>query len=112
MCVFVTSPLPPLRMARILGLPKPDVLKISPSPMTMGDDQPLPGIGVFQTMFDVALHSTGTFFSCDMPCLLGPRKQGQLSARGEPARIATSMTMQDILRDALRQTVFTSCDTS
>jgi hypothetical protein len=29
----------------------------------MGDDQPSPGIAVFQRMFEVALHCVGTSFS-------------------------------------------------
>ena len=50
------------------------------SPHTMGDDQPSPGIGVFQATPWVAFHSSGRPDSVEMPCPVGPRKQGQFSA--------------------------------
>ena len=44
---------------------------------TTGEDQPSPGIGVFQAMFSVSLHLVGSLFSDETPCLVGPRKPGQ-----------------------------------
>ncbi len=59
---------------------------------TIGDDQPSPGIGLFQTMLDVWLHSSGISFSWDIPCRVGPRKQGQFSARFELNDISAKVT--------------------
>jgi len=66
----------------------------------MGEDQLWPGVGVFQAMLDVAFHSMGTFFSDDIPCLVGPRKQGQFSAGDEltAAKASHRPTERDILR--------------
>ena len=47
----------------------------------MGDDQPSPGISVFQRIFSVAVQWSGRLVSGDMPCPFLPRKLDQLSAR-------------------------------
>jgi hypothetical protein len=52
----------------------------------MGDDQPSPGIAVFQRIFEAALHWAGTPFSCEIPCRPGPRKQGQSSLCPMPVK--------------------------
>ena len=46
----------------------------------MGDDQPLPGMGVFQAIFSVIVHITGKLVSVDFPWPPGPRNRVQLSA--------------------------------
>src|SRR5262245_52742479 len=63
------------------------------SPQMHGVEPAIPGILSFQAMFLVSsfdspfdstffsYHSVGTFFSLQMPSLLGPRHCGQLSAR-------------------------------
>src|SRR5437667_2540950 len=48
-----------------------------------GDDQPLPGIRCFQTMFLVLLHSSGSPPST-WPCPVGPRNSGQSAAADSP----------------------------
>src|SRR5687768_4652220 len=47
---------------------------------TIGDDQPFPGILVFQTTFLSADQVTGKFFSLEMPWPFGPRNRIQFSA--------------------------------
>src|SRR5262249_697696 len=51
------------------------------SPQTMGDECPLPGMGVFQRIFSVLLQRRGTLVSSDVPSPRGPRQPGQFSAR-------------------------------
>jgi len=46
----------------------------------MGDDQPLPGMAVFQAIFSVIVHITGKLVSLDFPWPSGPRNRVQLSA--------------------------------
>src|SRR5688572_6617760 len=46
-------------------------------PERMGEDQPLPGIAVFQPTFFSALHSMGTFEATETPSPVGPRNCGQ-----------------------------------
>jgi hypothetical protein len=50
------------------------------SSKTIGDDQPFPGILVFQTTFLSADQVTGRFFSLETPWPLGPRNRIQFSA--------------------------------
>src|SRR5260370_40934648 len=50
------------------------------SPQTPGDDQPLPGISVFQTTLRVALQVSGSAGSSATPVDCGPRNCGQESA--------------------------------
>ncbi len=69
---------------------------------TIGDDQPSPGIGFFQTMLDVWLHSSGTSFSFDIPCRVGPRKQGQFSARVVLNAISAKVTEHDMQKNLFR----------
>ena len=38
----------------------------------IGEENPRPGIGVFQSTFFVSLHSVGRFFSYEIPWLSGP----------------------------------------
>src|SRR5258707_1045552 len=47
-------------------------------PQTTGDDQALPGIGVFQTTFSVSLHLSGKLVAAEQPLAVGPRNSGQL----------------------------------
>jgi hypothetical protein len=48
------------------------------------DENPRPGIAVFQSTFFVSLHSVGRSFSVEMPWLSGPRHwaQFELDATG------------------------------
>ena len=55
------------------------------SRQTIGLDQPLPGMAVFQAIFLLADQVTGSPFSLEIPCRLGPRQQGQSSPRATPA---------------------------
>src|SRR5687768_4125162 len=48
---------------------------------------------VFHTTFDVALHCSGSPVSLDMPCLDGPRQNGQFSAEMVCARKRLVKTM-------------------
>src|SRR6266481_6537157 len=43
----------------------------------IGDENPSPGMAVFQSTFFVSLHSVGRFFSFEMPWLSGPRHWAQ-----------------------------------
>src|ERR1041385_8844689 len=59
-------------------------------PQTIGEDRPRPGMGVFQAMFLVLLHSVGRFLSGATPVLCGPRHCGQLTVTlGSMAKRAT-----------------------
>src|SRR5262249_22636475 len=71
------------------------VVTITRSPHTIGEDQPKPGISAFQTTLELALHSIGTPVSEEMPCPVGPRKPGQLSAR--PVLVRDRRTRRDKL---------------
>src|SRR5688572_10788194 len=51
-----------------------------------GEDQPSPGISVFQAMFAELLHSVGSPFSLDIPCPVGPRNPGQFSGQADIGR--------------------------
>ncbi len=51
------------------------------SPQTTGVAPAWPGSGSRQATFCVRLHRIGTFFSLEMPLLVGPRQLGQFSAR-------------------------------
>lgn len=55
-------------------------MTITKSPVTIGDDAPVPANCAFHAMFFVALHSTGSPVSADTPWLPGPRHCGQSSA--------------------------------
>jgi hypothetical protein len=46
------------------------------SPSTIGDDQPLPWIGVFQRTFSASLHFSGSPVAVDTPLPSGPRNWG------------------------------------
>jgi hypothetical protein len=70
----------------------------------IGEDQPVPGISVFQTTFDSALQRNGTFFSVEIPWRVGPRKVGQFSARLASAAIPSSMITMDFTRTQLNGT--------
>jgi hypothetical protein len=63
---------------------------------TIGEACPLPGIGVFQVMFCVLLHLTGTFFSLLVPSPLGPRQPGQFSATAASEKININGIAKDI----------------
>jgi hypothetical protein len=56
----------------------------------MGVDPPMPGIGSFQTIFFVSLHSLGMLVSLLMPSLVGPRHCGQLSAMADKVKISAA----------------------
>src|SRR6476661_8531633 len=60
-------------------------------PQTIGDECPLPAIGVFHLMFFVALHSVGRFFSSEVPCPEGPRHCGQLALPVAPTELANKV---------------------
>ena len=60
------------KMREMLDKPAWDVMKMR-SPQMIGVEVPRPASGVFQAMFFSALHSTGTFFSGEMPSAVGPR---------------------------------------
>src|SRR5436190_10415859 len=49
-------------------------------PHRTGEDQALPGMGVFQRMFSFSLQVTGRPFAVECPSAVGPRKEGQLSS--------------------------------
>src|SRR5688572_27010564 len=70
-------------------------------PQTIGEDQPTPGISVFQTTFDSALQCNGTFFSVEIPWRVGPRKVGQFSARPASAASPSSTIRMDFTRPQL-----------
>src|SRR5436305_14403908 len=44
-----------------------------------GEDQPRPGMGVFQATFFELDHSTGRLWALEWPCPSGPRNSGQFS---------------------------------
>jgi hypothetical protein len=71
-------------------------------PQTTGEDQPAPGMDVFQTTFDVALQCSGSFFSEEIPWPVGPRKRGQFSADSEKVNAH---------RAAMSRRVFIGCQT-
>src|SRR5713226_4739125 len=50
------------------------------SPQIIGEEWPSPGRSVFQRMFSLASHFTGTSLSVETPAPLGPRKRGQFAA--------------------------------
>jgi hypothetical protein len=47
------------------------------SATTIGEDQPSPGIAVFQATFSVSLHRSGSLVSIESPWPLGPRHPRQ-----------------------------------
>src|SRR4051794_21083743 len=51
------------------------------SPHITGVEPPGPGMGNFQAMFFLSLHTAGSLVSLLTPLLSGPRQLGQLSAR-------------------------------
>ena len=63
----------------------------------MGDDQPSPGISVFQRMLSVAVQWSGRLVSGDMPCPFLPRKLDQLSAR------ETAVHQSEMVRVTVKQ---------
>src|SRR6185369_1915370 len=73
------------------------------SPQTTGDEWPLPGSGIFQRTFSVALHLTGKPVSSDVPSRLGPRQpdhsSGPAWASVPSARRRTKTLM--LMREAL-----------
>src|SRR4051812_20593112 len=63
-----------------------------------GDDQPLPGIGFFQTTFDFGLHSVGSA-TFERPSPVGPRNSVQSSARrGEEIDTIRTATAKRFMR--------------
>src|SRR4030095_15846891 len=74
--------------------PSVTVVRNTRSFQMIGDDQPSPGIGVFHFTFDRAVHSTGTFFSAEIPWPVGPRKPGQFSAGTPTAAVARRVRME------------------
>src|SRR5688572_530712 len=71
------------------------------SSQTIGDDQPTLGSSVFHTTFDSALQCNGTFFSVEIPWRVGPRKDGQFSARLVSAKTPSSRMATDFTRSQL-----------
>src|SRR6266478_3997606 len=69
------------------------VVKKMRFPHTIGEEWPSPGIGVFQRMFFVGLHSSGRFFSVEMPLPEGPRHCGQSAARPGTVKITTASSI-------------------
>src|SRR5262249_16232605 len=57
---------------------------------TIGDELPLPGIGVFHRTLFVATNATGTFLSSALPRPCGPRKRVQSAAERVDARPTTA----------------------
>src|SRR5688572_17423918 len=57
---------------------------------TIGVELPSSGNGIFQRTFSVALHFTGTSFSVQIPCPVGPRQPGQSAALAKPVSRATT----------------------
>src|SRR5258708_2276377 len=49
-------------------------------PETIGEECPRPGMGDFQSTFLAELHSSGKFFSSEIPLPAGPRHCGQSAA--------------------------------
>src|ERR1044071_4376266 len=66
------------------------------SPQTIGVEVPRPASGVFQAMFFSALHSTGTFFSGEMPSAEGPRHCGQFAAGAGKAAIRKERVSENL----------------
>src|SRR5262245_28275442 len=58
-------------------------------PSITGEDQPRPGISVFQTMLLVSLHAMGTDLACECPCAVGPRHSGHSDAETRSKQIAS-----------------------
>src|SRR5688572_18287366 len=73
------------------------VVRKTRSFQTTGDDQPSPGMAVFQTIFDWACQCCGRFFSVDVPCRVGPRKPGQFSPRLTRAAHASVTAIADFM---------------
>ncbi|KPK34439.1 MAG: hypothetical protein AMJ65_18325 [Phycisphaerae bacterium SG8_4] len=82
-----------------------EVVRNTRSSKTIGEDHPAPGTGVFQVMFEVVVQLVGTSVSCDMPCLVGPRKPGQFSAKDTRGATATNTAAQHIQTRAFRHIV-------
>src|SRR5437764_75512 len=64
------------------------------SPVTIGDEWPVPGRAVFQRTFLVVDHCNGSFVSVDVPSPRGPRQQGQSA----PCAVATMITIANKTR--------------
>src|SRR5260370_20058919 len=61
-------------------------------PQTIGDEWPLPGMLIFQRMFSLSLHWTGTSLSAAVPVPLGPRNRDHSAAPA--ARPKLNRTLQ------------------
>src|SRR5260370_2894936 len=59
--------------------PSMEVVRNILLPQIIGEECPLPGIGVFHCTFLAPVHSVGRPFSSDIPWLPGPRHWGQLA---------------------------------
>jgi hypothetical protein len=55
----------------------------------MGDDHPLPGMGVFHFTFSLSLQRIGTSLASEMPLPAGPRNCGHSPALAETHHAAT-----------------------
>src|SRR5581483_11602605 len=72
------------------------VRKIFPS-QTIGDDQPSPGIAVFQATLVAASHETGRARSSDHPWPDGPRNRDQLPSDCAHAGTASASRAASVL---------------
>src|SRR5687767_1199287 len=77
-CVALTSPLPPSRIARIVGLPNPETEKTIPSPTTSDGTTPSPSLRPLQIRSPVSRSN---------PCTTSP---APLSNCGFPSTSATT----------------------
>jgi hypothetical protein len=80
----------------------------------MGEEWPLPATGVFQRTFFEGPHSSGRFFSAEMPLPSGPRHPGQFASpaaeAGEGELEKETATRRAAARDSLkRPDSFTCC---
>src|SRR6478735_3255690 len=81
-----------------------EVMKMR-SPNTIGDDQPSPGISVFQATFSVPLQCSGKSLAAETPWPVGPRNRGQFStardiaatAKNDPKTAAASAQRLDCM---------------
>ena len=65
-------------------------------PQTIGDDHPLPGIGVFHCTFLSRAQCSGRSPSDETPCRVGPRKPGQFSAQEIERKHDTSANVRAV----------------
>ena len=64
-------------------------------PQTTGEDQPQPGMSVFQTTFSVSLHVSGSVLPSPSPSDCAPRNCGQLIVSAEKADMTVN-TINDV----------------